>query len=382
MSGMSSASVSKEGTRMRSQLLRNTLLLVAAMNLPVTAGAQSSLPKEVQADLLQNEIIAGLESGDLSAAKSSLAKYRALKVEMPLVLILIEAKIAISEKNYETADKRLSEYLEKGGREAPAYQEVLIMYKKVSTEIAAEKERKKQSQREKAAELAAQVTNAVDACNDATSCYNLGKLQATLSKPTNTSIMQGSFEKACNFGNYQACEFVGNFYIDGYVSRKMAKKLGSSNFHYSLKEDIDTGEKFLEKACENNLKSACHAFLFDQNSFTTSYLQKTPRYSRLLKKMCFELSDLRTCEKVGYPPDPFFSNLSTIIVSVQYAIKGCDLGSWRACMYAGQIYRDKRSLNNKKLAKKYWKRACQINPRAHPVLRIREEVSGPCKRYL
>lgn len=96
--------------------------------LPAAASAQANLPVEVRADLLQNRIIAHLESGELTEAKEALAEYRKLDIQMPITLILVDAKIAANLGEHGRAKSALEEYLGRAGRTATGYQEALTLY--------------------------------------------------------------------------------------------------------------------------------------------------------------------------------------------------------------------------------------------------------------
>jgi hypothetical protein len=90
--------------------------------------ANSSLPKQVQADLLRNQIVADVKTNNLQGALEAIDSYKKLKVPFPTPLSLIEAKVAYAAGDKIRAKKALEAFLKHVDRNSPQYQEALALY--------------------------------------------------------------------------------------------------------------------------------------------------------------------------------------------------------------------------------------------------------------
>jgi len=112
------------------KILALCLMLVATHH-PVSA----DLPPEVQADLLQDAIIQNINEKNFAAAKSNIAKYRALGVNVPPAIMMIDAKVAVALKDPLRAAKILEDYFNTFGTKDSGYQNALGLYKKIKPTV-------------------------------------------------------------------------------------------------------------------------------------------------------------------------------------------------------------------------------------------------------
>jgi hypothetical protein len=310
--------------------------------------AQSSLPKEVQADLLQKEIINGLEGGDLAAAKSSLAKYRALDIQMPLVLVLIEAKIAVSDNDYILAEKRLAEYLSQGGKAAPSYSEALNLYRDVSNKIEAEKAKQ---QVQEIAERK-RISDTISGCMSGSTCWSQAKEYGPVGTPFARAITTGSLARGCDFGSAKAC-FASAYqlywnYEGDYAADKMGgvfrgtkaknKKLGRSHAIRACNADLDYCSKVLDELSIN----------FDDASHLS-----------ILARLCFEKRLARRCAFVVYNGRRTFHSYAFKKEAIRFGRFGCyELNDADSCRHLAYTYRFR--LNDERSAKKIRRRVKEL----------------------
>ena len=121
--------------------------LLFAVVLAVTfnfADSKAQLPKEVQADILQDDIVTAIKRKDFVSAKNNIAKYRALGIALPPAIMIIDAKVAAALNEPIRAKKILEEYFKAHGKSDSGYQSALQLYKDLRPKIA-------QAQRIKAA---------------------------------------------------------------------------------------------------------------------------------------------------------------------------------------------------------------------------------------
>lgn len=97
------------------------------------AAAQSTLPPQVQADLLKQQIVDALKQEDLKAALAAFDKYHALKVKMPPPLLFLEAKAASAAGDPLRAFKSLEAFLKATPQEGKQYSEALTLYPQYET---------------------------------------------------------------------------------------------------------------------------------------------------------------------------------------------------------------------------------------------------------
>ncbi|MGB3805858.1 MAG: hypothetical protein WA936_01525 [Erythrobacter sp.] len=127
-----------------SKFLASIVIGVSVVGSPTAVLGQANLPVEVRADLLQNRIIAHLESGELTKARDALDEYRKLDVMMPITLILVDAKIATNLEDHERARSALEEYLNRADRTSAGYQEALTLYADAGERAKEQKEQKQE----------------------------------------------------------------------------------------------------------------------------------------------------------------------------------------------------------------------------------------------
>lgn len=104
---------------------------LCAMLLTTCSQVSAQLPPEVQADLLQDAIIGNINQKDFAAAKGNIAKYRALGVNVPPAIMIIDAKVAVALKESLRAVKILQDYFKQYGTKDSGYQNALTLYKKI-----------------------------------------------------------------------------------------------------------------------------------------------------------------------------------------------------------------------------------------------------------
>ena len=117
------------------------LFLACALSLCVSSLASAQLPPEVKADLLQEQIVDSLKAKDYRTVKDKIFEYKNLGVVVPPAILLINAKIAIQEQDFQEGQSSLEEYFNAGGKEHKSYQEALSLYKSVRPKAQAEKDR-------------------------------------------------------------------------------------------------------------------------------------------------------------------------------------------------------------------------------------------------
>lgn len=141
---MSLRDISYLGPQTNKGIAVKSLALAAlfTVSLICTQGvARAQLPPEVQADLLQADIISDIKNKDFKSAKQNIAKYRALKLEMPPAVIIIDAKVAMALNDPIRAKKVLEEYFKKAGKSDSSYKGALQLYRNVKEKAAEAKSR-------------------------------------------------------------------------------------------------------------------------------------------------------------------------------------------------------------------------------------------------
>ncbi|TAK53072.1 MAG: formylglycine-generating enzyme family protein [Gammaproteobacteria bacterium] len=133
---------------------RTALLLLVFI--AAESQAQSSLPPEVQADILKTRIVDALSKQNVKGALLAFDQYRQLKVAMPPALLFLEAKAAWVNMDAARAFNALEEFLKVAPREGDQYKRALALYPEYQAR-AAEVQRKLDEQRQaaEAAKLAA-----------------------------------------------------------------------------------------------------------------------------------------------------------------------------------------------------------------------------------
>jgi ferredoxin-like protein FixX len=96
------------------------------------ANAQSNLPVQVQADLLQRKLVDAVSRGDSSTALKSVEEYRALKISVPLPMLIVEAKLSAARGDGLRAQAALEEYFQSAKSGDDKYSEALSLYVRVS----------------------------------------------------------------------------------------------------------------------------------------------------------------------------------------------------------------------------------------------------------
>lgn len=118
-----------------SRVFQAILLCVwlAAGHIGMAAG-QTSVPAlnpQVQADLLNRQIVEAYRTANNRQVLSLIDEYRALRdkgIAVPPALLLVEAKAAASVQDSERALRALGDYLNAANRNDPGYQEALALY--------------------------------------------------------------------------------------------------------------------------------------------------------------------------------------------------------------------------------------------------------------
>jgi len=113
----------------------HVILATCALSLSLSTLAHAQLPPEVQADLLQKKIVTSLQSKDFDAVKSQISEYKELGISVPPAILLIDAKISISDKKWRSAQSKLEAYFTEVGKTHASYNEALSLYETVDTEV-------------------------------------------------------------------------------------------------------------------------------------------------------------------------------------------------------------------------------------------------------
>jgi hypothetical protein len=137
---------------------RNTLVqqtpvgfvITACMACASAAFAQSSLPDDVQADVLRAKIVKmakvdGKGHQDFAGILSSIDEYKKLDVDVPPVILLVEAKAAHANSDSVRAINALESYMMVADRKSQEYQQAVELYPEYQTAA----EPKRQLQRDK-----------------------------------------------------------------------------------------------------------------------------------------------------------------------------------------------------------------------------------------
>ena len=105
-----------------------TLLIVLMSS---ATNAQQGLPKEVQADLKQQEIINALKSQNFQAAQTLFEEYDAFGVTMPPPLMLLRAQSQFQVNDFIGTKSTLEAYLSVAQRGSEDYNKALSMYSSI-----------------------------------------------------------------------------------------------------------------------------------------------------------------------------------------------------------------------------------------------------------
>ena len=113
------------------------IVLAALYVIPHSAVSQSSLPVEVQADLLQQRIVEALESGDSSSVFSGMDAFRELAVAIPPSLFYVEARAAYLQGDFQRSMKAMNTYLRDSDSTDSFYQQAIRFYPELNETVVA-----------------------------------------------------------------------------------------------------------------------------------------------------------------------------------------------------------------------------------------------------
>lgn len=105
----------------------------------IGASAQTTLPKDVQADLLKVQIFKALQSKDLAVALAKIDEFKNLGVALPPPLALVEAKAASHMNQHVRALAALTSALSGLERGSAQYTEAIALYSQYESAVAAER---------------------------------------------------------------------------------------------------------------------------------------------------------------------------------------------------------------------------------------------------
>ncbi len=91
----------------------------------------AGLAKEVQADLIKNQIFTELKQKKYSKALKSITKYKELSASVAPAILIMEAKLAGKLKDYSRSFYALEEYFEKYNNQDKHYKDALALFMKV-----------------------------------------------------------------------------------------------------------------------------------------------------------------------------------------------------------------------------------------------------------
>ncbi len=345
------------------------------MLLLCSGSVNAALPKEVQADLLQEEIIQSLKSNDMDAAAKQIQRYRALGVEVPPTIMIIESKVAIARKEFVQAKRVLEEYFNKTGTGHQDYKKALALYRQVQAPA------KQQAGRQAAAKALADEENkqraahsdaiancnrgSATACNnagynydvgrgvrkdaaqavrffslgcdknDGLSCSNLGLMYSNgrgVTKDFSTAVAY--YKKACGLGDHQkGCLFLG----------------GAKQFGTGTEIDPEGAKAAYSKSCKAGNNNACVNLKSVPKSKRELFNERKRRCDNATDPTasadCFtvaiQYSDGKSVDKAapgpGIPKNP--------AESVKYYAKACDLGHPQGCLLAALSLNSDSELN-------------------------------------
>jgi formylglycine-generating enzyme required for sulfatase activity len=95
---------------------------------PGEVQGQPEFPPSVQADLLRNKILDAAKADDLSEVLADIDAYKRLKVDLPPVLLLIEAKAAHKTGDATRAESALAAFMKAADRNSPTYNQAIALY--------------------------------------------------------------------------------------------------------------------------------------------------------------------------------------------------------------------------------------------------------------
>lgn len=128
--------------RVRSVWALGLCSLFALTSYPVhKVAAQEGLPRKVQADILNNEIVSDVRRHDLPAALQAIDKYQKLNIKMPPVLLFVEAESAHKVGDPVRALDSLNAFLDVANRKSRDYRRAVELWPQYNTEAAPIKER-------------------------------------------------------------------------------------------------------------------------------------------------------------------------------------------------------------------------------------------------
>jgi len=113
----------------------NKIVVSCALCFSLSTLAEAQLPPEVRADLLQKKIITSLQSKDFDAVKSQISEYKNLGISVPPAILIIDAKISVSEKKWGRAKSKLEAYFTEAGKTHASYSEALTLYETVDAKV-------------------------------------------------------------------------------------------------------------------------------------------------------------------------------------------------------------------------------------------------------
>jgi uncharacterized protein len=334
--------------------------------------AVADLPKQVQADLLQDDIIAALKNNAMQEAKSAIRKYRALGIDLPPTIMIIEAKVAIAMKEYLVAKKVLEQFFKETGTKHKSYKNALELYKLVREPAAKiEKEQKRQAAiNKKKSELQAIVKNLENQCNRGygDKCTNLGyKYDIGKDVAVNEQLAFKYYKKACDLKSSAGCNNLGSFYQSGRgttVDLKRAAELykwacdkhnikyGCSNlanlYKYGLgvKKNPARARKLYAKSCNAGKKVDCKQLELipktDEEKFDENYKLCNQNKSEACALVGLAYSTGKGAPHNGYEAEDYFK-------------KSCKLSSGLGCYHAGK--KAKHFVTDRY---RYYKKSCRL----------------------
>jgi len=112
----------------RGLIQRLSLIIFASVGITLLAEAQTGLPPQVQADLLQNQIVAAFKASEFQSVLDKITQYKKLPVTVPASVLIEEAKAANATHDPLRAWNALQATLQVAKRGTPEYQEALALY--------------------------------------------------------------------------------------------------------------------------------------------------------------------------------------------------------------------------------------------------------------
>ena len=137
-------------------------IAISALLITGSAVAQLDLPKEVQADLKQQEIIKALKSQNFKGADDLFKQYEALGVTMPPPLLFFKAQTKFQLGDFVASKATLEAYLKSAKRGSDSYNKALSMYTSVTPKAQAQQAEIDAKKQRRLAEKQAREKNLID----------------------------------------------------------------------------------------------------------------------------------------------------------------------------------------------------------------------------